>query len=209
MRNVVVTTGSSGGFLLAFLAAFDAGDVVAMARPGYPAYRNILASLGCVVAEFDCGPEEHFIPSVAALERLDRPPAGLIIASPANPTGAMVPDARLAELAAWCRAHGVRLISDEIYHGIGYTGPAASAWQYRPRRDRGELVLQVLLDDRLAAGLAAGARRAARRRRPAGRQLRDLPAGACRSWPRCRPSTAYDELDDERRPLPPTTGNCC
>ena len=128
--NVVVTTGSSGGFLASFLAAFDHGDVVAMARPGYPAYRNILASLGCTVVEFDCGPDSGFLPSVAALEELGVVPDGLILASPANPTGAMLPRQQLAELIAWCEQHQVRLVSDEIYHGISYVGPADCAWQF-------------------------------------------------------------------------------
>jgi aspartate/methionine/tyrosine aminotransferase len=128
--NVVVTTGSSAGFLMSFLAAFDAGDVVAMARPGYPAYRNILASLGCTVLEFDCGPEQGFVPTVAALQALRPVPAGVILASPANPTGATIPDDELAAIVAWCRDHGVRLISDELYHGISYTGAVPTAWQY-------------------------------------------------------------------------------
>ncbi|HET6209360.1 MAG TPA: aminotransferase class I/II-fold pyridoxal phosphate-dependent enzyme [Jatrophihabitans sp.] len=128
--NVVVTTGSSGGFLAAFLAAFDAGDLVAIARPGYPAYRNILAGLGCQVLEFDCGQDDGFVPSIAMLDRLAEVPAGLILASPANPTGAMIPPRRLAELAGWCAERGVRLVSDEIYHGISYAEPAACAWQY-------------------------------------------------------------------------------
>jgi aspartate/methionine/tyrosine aminotransferase len=130
LANVVVTTGSSGGFLAAFLAAFDAGDVVAIARPGYPAYRNILTGLGCRVQEFDCGLDDGFVPSIGMLDRLDPVPTGLILASPANPTGAMIPPQRLAELIGWCSDRGVRLISDEIYHGISYAGPAASAWQY-------------------------------------------------------------------------------
>jgi aspartate/methionine/tyrosine aminotransferase len=128
--NVVVTTGSSGGFLAAFLAAFDAGDVVAIARPGYPAYRNILTGLGCQVQEFDCGQDDGFVPPIGMLDRLDPVPAGLILASPANPTGAMIGPHRLGELAGWCADRDVRLISDEIYHGISYAGPAASAWQY-------------------------------------------------------------------------------
>jgi len=128
--NVVVTTGSSGGFLLSFLAAFDAGDAVAMARPGYPAYRNILASLDCVVHEFDCGAELDYVPTVAVLESLSPRPRGLILASPANPTGAMVSPSRLAEVVAWCDRNEVLLISDEIYHGISYVEPGASAWQF-------------------------------------------------------------------------------
>lgn len=127
-RNVVVTTGSSGGFLLTFLAAFDAGDTVAMARPGYPAYRNMLAALGCRVLELPCGPQTRFQPTVAQLEALDQPPHGLIVASPANPTGTMVGAGELAELAAWCDRHGTHLVSDEIYHGITYAGPPSCAW---------------------------------------------------------------------------------
>jgi aspartate/methionine/tyrosine aminotransferase len=129
--DVVVTTGSSGGFLLAFLAAFEAGDRVAIARPGYPCYRNVLAALGCEVVELPTGPESRFQPTVAMLEQLDRPVQGLVVASPANPTGTMLFPSELAALAHWCEEHGVRLISDEIYHGIEYAAPAqhASAWE--------------------------------------------------------------------------------
>ncbi len=95
--DVVVTTGSSGGFLLAFLAAFEPGDRVAMARPGYPCYRNVLVSLGCEVVEIETGPETRFQPTVAQLEELDDI-AGLIVASPANPTGTMLLPAELAAL---------------------------------------------------------------------------------------------------------------
>jgi aspartate/methionine/tyrosine aminotransferase len=126
--NVVVTTGSSGGFLYAFLSAFDAGDTVVMARPGYPAYRNMLTALGCGVRELPCGPETRFQPTVAQLDALDDPPAGLIVASPANPTGTMVAGDELAALAQWCDAHGTRFISDEIYHGITFGMPATCAW---------------------------------------------------------------------------------
>ncbi|MEP6851938.1 MAG: aminotransferase class I/II-fold pyridoxal phosphate-dependent enzyme [bacterium] len=135
--DVVATTGSSGAFLLAFLAAFDAGDVVALARPGYPAYRNLLRALGCTVVELPCDSSSRFQPTVELLETLDPRPAGLVLASPANPTGTMVSADELARLARWCAGHGVRLISDEIYHGITYVQPAASAWQY----DRGTVVV--------------------------------------------------------------------
>lgn len=126
--RIAITTGSSGAFLLTFLAAFDPGDRVLLARPGYPAYRNILASLGCTVIELDCGPELRFQPSVAQLDQAlaQGPAAGLVVASPANPTGTMIDDDHLAGLALWCRDHGVRLISDEIYHGISYTGTVGS-----------------------------------------------------------------------------------
>lgn len=127
--NVAVTTGSSGAFLYAFLAAFDAGDTVAMARPGYPAYRNMLMALGCTVLELPCTAETRFQPTVAMLDALPEPPAGLVLASPANPTGTMVDAAELAALTAWCDAHGTRLVSDEIYHGITFGVAAASAWR--------------------------------------------------------------------------------
>ncbi|GCE77603.1 pyridoxal phosphate-dependent aminotransferase [Cellulomonas biazotea] len=130
--RIAVTTGSSGGFMLAFLAAFDVGDRVALARPGYPAYTNILRALGCEVVELPCGPESRFQPTVAHLEALDGPLDGLVVASPANPTGTMIDPAALADLAAWCAEHGVRLVSDEIYHGITYDDVAqvATAAQY-------------------------------------------------------------------------------
>jgi aspartate/methionine/tyrosine aminotransferase len=126
--NVVVTTGSSGGFLYAFLAAFDAGDRVAMARPGYPAYRNMLTALGCEIVELACGPETRFQPTVEQLDALPEPPAGLIVASPANPTGTMIGRDEITALATWCDAHGTRFVSDEIYHGITYGGPGTCAW---------------------------------------------------------------------------------
>nr|WP_281919095.1 pyridoxal phosphate-dependent aminotransferase [Nocardia sputorum] len=132
--DVVVTTGSSGAFSLIFLAAFDAGDTVVVARPGYPAYRNTLAALGCRVLELDCGAQTRFQPTVAMLEALPEPPAGLVVASPANPTGTMIAPAELAALARWCEEHGTLLISDEIYHGITYDSAGAdnatsSAWE--------------------------------------------------------------------------------
>ncbi|PVG82363.1 aspartate aminotransferase [Nocardioides gansuensis] len=117
--DVVVTTGSSGGFVLAFLAAFDVGARVALARPGYPCYRNVLTALGCEVVEVETGPETRFQPSVEQLEQLG-PIDGLVVASPANPTGTMLLPDELAALAAWCEDHGVQLVSDEIYHGIEY-----------------------------------------------------------------------------------------
>ncbi|MEU1993146.1 pyridoxal phosphate-dependent aminotransferase [Nocardia gamkensis] len=132
--DVVVTTGSSGAFSLIFLAAFDPGDTVVVARPGYPAYRNTLAALGCRVLELDCGAQTRFQPTVAMLEALPEPPAGLVVASPANPTGTMIAPVELAALARWCEEHGTLLISDEIYHGITYDSVGAdnatsSAWE--------------------------------------------------------------------------------
>jgi aspartate/methionine/tyrosine aminotransferase len=128
--EVVATTGSSGGFLLAFLAAFDAGDRVALARPGYPAYRNILTALGCEVVDVPCGPDTGFQPTAAQLVELG-PIDGLILASPANPTGSVLPAGELAAIAGWCAERGVQLVSDEIYHGIQFGEQApTSAWQY-------------------------------------------------------------------------------
>ena len=129
-NDVVVTTGSSGGFLLTFLASFDVGDRVAIASPGYPCYRNILAALGCEVVEIPCGPETRFQPTAQMLSELDPPVQGVIVASPANPTGTVIPPDELAAIASWCDAAGVRLISDEVYHGLVYEGaPATScAW---------------------------------------------------------------------------------
>jgi len=131
LDDVVLTTGSSGGFLLAFLACFDVGDRVAIASPGYPCYRNILSALGCEVVEIPCGPETRFQPTVAMLAEIDPPVQGVIVASPANPTGTVIPPGELAAMASWCDDEGVRLISDEVYHGLVYPGaPETScAWQ--------------------------------------------------------------------------------
>ncbi|MDI6910497.1 pyridoxal phosphate-dependent aminotransferase [Nocardioides sp.] len=132
--QVVVTTGSSGGFLLAFLAAFEVGDRVAMARPGYPCYRNVLTALGCEVVEIPTGPETRFQPTVDQLDALTDI-RGLVVASPANPTGTMLLPSELAALAAYCEERGIQLISDEIYHGIEYAPLAGaeplarSAWE--------------------------------------------------------------------------------
>lgn len=129
-ERIAVTTGSSGAFVLSFLAAFDHGDRVALARPGYPAYRNILSSLGAEVVDLDCGPEVRFQPTPAQLDAevaANGPLNGLMVASPANPTGTMVDREQLTGLSDWCRAHDVQLISDEIYHGITFAHPGISA----------------------------------------------------------------------------------
>jgi aspartate/methionine/tyrosine aminotransferase len=124
--RVVVTTGSSGGFVLAFLSAFDAGDRVALASPGYPAYRNILQAVGVEVVDLQTGPESNFQPTPELLDRAASGGAvdGLIIASPSNPTGTMIHRPELKALVDYCRDNAIRLISDEIYHGITYQEPA-------------------------------------------------------------------------------------
>lgn len=128
--EVLVTTGSSAGFQLVVLAAFEAGDAVAITRPGYPAYRNTLLSLGCRVVDLDVGPQTRYQPTVAMLEALPEAPAGLVLASPSNPTGTIIDARELAEVARWCEAHDCLLISDEIYHAISYGRTCASAREF-------------------------------------------------------------------------------
>jgi aspartate/methionine/tyrosine aminotransferase len=129
--EVVVTTGSTGGFLLAFLACFDVGDRVGVTSPGYPCYRNILSALGCEVVEIPCGPETRFQPTAQMLAAIEPPIKGVVLASPANPTGTVIPPAELAAIATWCEARGVQLVSDEIYHGLVYSGApdTSCAWE--------------------------------------------------------------------------------
>jgi aspartate/methionine/tyrosine aminotransferase len=128
--EVLVTTGSSAGFQLALLAGLEAGDLVAMTRPGYPAYRNTLLSLGCRVLDLDVGPDTRYQPTTAMLDALAEKPAALVVASPSNPTGTIIDAVELAALAAWCAANDCLLISDEIYHGISYGRRCASAREF-------------------------------------------------------------------------------
>jgi aspartate/methionine/tyrosine aminotransferase len=124
--RIAVTVGASGAFPLAFLSAFDVGDRVAMAAPFYPPYANILTALGMVPQLLPCDASTRFQPTLAMLEKLDPLPAGLIVASPCNPAGTMLAPAELREIARWCEARGVRLVSDEIYHGLSYGSVAES-----------------------------------------------------------------------------------
>jgi aspartate/methionine/tyrosine aminotransferase len=132
VERIAVTVGASGGFPLAFLAAFNPGDRVVLTAPFYPPYVNILTALGIRPVIIEAGPETRFQPSVALLERLDPPPDGLIVASPCNPAGTMLHPDELCAVAAWCDGAGVRLISDEIYHGLNYDTPIASAASSSP-----------------------------------------------------------------------------
>ena len=128
-ERVVVTTGSSGGFILAFLACFEPGDRVAITAPGYPAYRNILIALGLEPVAIAVGPQTRFAltPELIAKAHAEKPLAGVLTMSPANPTGVvMTPDA-IAAVAAECRRLGLWYISDEIYHGLTYEQPATTA----------------------------------------------------------------------------------
>src|ERR1700758_2395109 len=124
--EVVVTTGSSAAFQLAFLAAFEPGARVGLAVPGYPAYRNILTALYIEPVPIEVGENAHYQPTLELLADLGAL-HGLIIASPANPTGTMIGAADLARLAGYCHDRNIRLVSDEIYHGITYEAAATTA----------------------------------------------------------------------------------
>ena len=128
--RVVVTTGSSGGFMLAFLSAFDAGDRVALATPGYPAYRNILNALDIKTVEVPCAADNSYKITPAVLDRIKMPIDGLIVASPANPTGTMLTADDISAIASYCDERKIRLISDEIYHGITYGLAETSTLSY-------------------------------------------------------------------------------
>jgi aspartate/methionine/tyrosine aminotransferase len=121
-ERVVVTTGSSAGFVLAFLALFDAGAKVALPSPGYPCYRHILTVLGQESVLLTTGDSSRWMPAGTDIDAavLQSGIAGLVVASPANPTGTMLEPARLADIAAACRRNRIWLVSDEIYHGLTY-----------------------------------------------------------------------------------------
>ena len=132
--RIVVTTGSSAGFMLAFLAAFEAGDRVAMALPGYPPYRHILAALGCEPVGIETTASARWSLTGEALLALHRARElkGIILASPANPTGTMMTAAALAELIRCAQEAGIAVISDEIYHGLDYAFAAETAARFSP-----------------------------------------------------------------------------
>ena len=127
--RVVVTTGSSGGFILAFLSMFEPGDRVALANPGYPPYRHILSALGCEPVLIETSAETRWALSAKALIAAHQraPLKGVVIASPANPTGTMMDADALTRLIAVAEAEGIRVISDEIYHGLDYAFAAETA----------------------------------------------------------------------------------
>ena len=125
--RVVVTTGSSAAFNLAFLAMFDVGDRVAITSPGYPAYRNILAALGLEAVEIELGEEGYLTAELLEDAHRAAPLAGVLFASPANPTGAVIPKAELGRILERTRALGIAAISDEIYHRLSYAAPDVTA----------------------------------------------------------------------------------
>jgi aspartate/methionine/tyrosine aminotransferase len=126
--RVVVTTGSSGGFILAFLALFESGDRVAMAAPGYPPYRHILSALGCqpVLIETSGHSRWALTPDALLAAHRSTPVKGVIVASPANPTGTMMSGEALRALVRSAEAEGIHVVSDEIYHGLDYAFAAES-----------------------------------------------------------------------------------
>ena len=130
--RIVATTGSSAGLMLAFLALTGPGGRIGMARPCYPCYRNTALALGMEPVEVAASPEDGFQLTAASLDRLNSPVDLLLAASPANPTGVVLSQDRLAELAGWCRNAGIPLVSDEIYHGIGYGEPIPTALEVEP-----------------------------------------------------------------------------
>ena len=126
-ERVVVTSGSSAAFVLAFLALFDHGARVALPEPGYPCYRHILTALGCETLMLETGPATRWMPNAEQILAAPGPLGGLLVASPANPTGTLVEPARLAAIADACRERGAWLVSDEIYHGLTYGAAATTA----------------------------------------------------------------------------------
>ncbi|MCH8685412.1 pyridoxal phosphate-dependent aminotransferase [Pedomonas mirosovicensis] len=126
-QRVIPAFGASGALVLAFTALFRPGDRIALARPGYPAYRNTLTAMHLEPVEIPCGPETRYQLTAAHIEALDPAPAGVIVASPANPTGTMLTADELAAIAEVCKRRGIRLISDEIYHGLCYAHAPATA----------------------------------------------------------------------------------
>lgn len=133
-ERIVITTGSSGGFILAFLSMFSPGDRVAVAIPGYPPYRHILRALGCEPVAIETSAEDRHALSPEALlaEHRRKPLQGVLVASPANPTGTMMTREALKALMDAATDAGIRFISDEIYHGLDYAFKAVTAAELSP-----------------------------------------------------------------------------
>jgi aspartate/methionine/tyrosine aminotransferase len=130
--RIMVTSGSSGGFNLTFLGAFDPGDRIAMATPAYPAYRNILTAFGLRPEEIEVGPESRWALSTEQIRDMHArtPLAGVLVASPANPTGTMTASDEFRRIAEFCDTNAIRFLSDEIYHGLVYDGEAETALKF-------------------------------------------------------------------------------
>ena len=130
--RIVLTCGASPALVLALTALFASGDAIAFTRPGYVAYRNTIAALGRTPVEIEAGPDTRFQIAASHIANLREAPAGMIVASPANPTGTMIDAQGLADIAAIARARGIRIVSDEIYHGLSYVEPAHSMLEFDP-----------------------------------------------------------------------------
>lgn len=130
--RITLTCGASPALVLALSTAFSPGDRIAFARPGYVAYRNTLRALNLEPVEIACGADVRYQLTAAALEAIEPAPAGLILSSPANPTGTIIPDEELARLAAVAKARNIRIVSDEIYHGLSYGPPTRSMLEFDP-----------------------------------------------------------------------------
>ena len=130
--RIVLTCGASPALVLALTALFAPGDAIAFTRPGYVAYRNTISALGRTPVEIEAGPDTRFQIAASHIANLPEAPAGMIVASPANPTGTMIDAQGLADIAAIARARGIRIVSDEIYHGLSYVEPAHSMLEFDP-----------------------------------------------------------------------------
>jgi len=130
--RIVLTCGASPALVLALTALFAPGDAIAFTRPGYVAYRNTISALGRTPVEIEAGPDTRFQIAASHIANLREAPAGMIIASPANPTGTMINAQGLADISAIARARGIRIVSDEIYHGLSYVEPAHSMLEFDP-----------------------------------------------------------------------------
>lgn len=131
-EQVMLTCGASPGLVLALTCLFAPSARVATARPGYVAYRNVMKALYLDPLEIGCGPAERYQISADALAAIDPEPDGVIIASPANPTGTIIPPGELAAIARVCDARGIAIVSDEIYHGLSFGDPAHSMLEFAP-----------------------------------------------------------------------------
>ena len=128
--NIIISAGSSGAFIISLLAAFDAGNRVALTTPTYPAYRNMLKALNLNTIEIESRAEDNYQPTVELLENCGQTFDGLIINSPSNPSGTMIDETELEKICNWCDAKNIRLFSDEAYHGITYGAKAQTARKY-------------------------------------------------------------------------------
>lgn len=130
--DLILTCGASPALVAALASSFEPGARIACARPGYVAYRNCIKALHLTPVEVACGPDDGFRFGAAKLAAMDPAPDGVIVASPANPTGTIIPGAELQAIAEVCRLRNIRIISDEIYHGLSYGEPTRSMLEFEP-----------------------------------------------------------------------------